>query len=175
LIAEPSTDEAHRKAKEAYEAAPTDVNCAVTYAFALYGLGRTTPALEVLRTLPPDRLLEPHSAVYVAVIYLDENQVDAAKPYIAAANDGPIYPRRKSCSKKRSRSPLRFRPCQRRVRLSHQPRRRPLPRRPAGANADRFANTNASPHSRADTDRSAPTRGAIPATVVASSASMPLL
>jgi hypothetical protein len=95
LIAEPNTDEAQRKAKEAYEAAPTDRHCVVTYAFALYGLGRTTPALEVLRTLPPEQLLEPHSAVYVAVIYLDENQVDAAKPYIAAANEGPIYPEEK--------------------------------------------------------------------------------
>jgi lipopolysaccharide biosynthesis regulator YciM len=95
LIVEPNTDEAQRKAKEAYEAAPTDVNCAVTYAFALYGLGRTAPALEILRTLPPERLLEPHSAAFVAVIYLDENQVEAAKPYVAAANEGPIYPEEK--------------------------------------------------------------------------------
>ena len=68
LILEPNTDEAQRKAKEAYEAAPTDVNCVVTYAFALYGLGRTAQAIEILRTVPPEQLLEPHSAVYVAVM-----------------------------------------------------------------------------------------------------------
>jgi hypothetical protein len=95
LLLEPNTDIAQRKAKEAYEAAPEDVNCAVTYAFALYGLGRTTPALEVLRKLRPEQLLDPHTAVYAAVILLDESQVDAAKPYVAAAKEGPIYPEEK--------------------------------------------------------------------------------
>ena len=96
LLMEPNTDEAQRKAKEAYEAAPTDLNCAVTYAFALYGLGRSTSALDILRSLPREQLLEPHSAVYTAVIYLDENQVEAAKEYVAAAREGPIYPEEKN-------------------------------------------------------------------------------
>ena len=95
LLLEPSTDEAQRKAKEAYEAAPTDVNVAVTYAFALYGLGRTTAALDVLRALPQEQLLEPHAAAYVAVIYLDENQLEAAKQYVDAAKEGSIYPEEK--------------------------------------------------------------------------------
>jgi hypothetical protein len=95
LLIEPSTDEAQRKAKEAYDASPTDATVAVTYAFSLYGLGRTTPALEVLRALPPEQLLEPHVAVYAAVIYLDENRLEAAKPYIAAAKEGAIYPEEK--------------------------------------------------------------------------------
>lgn len=92
LLLEPTTDEAQRKAKEAYEAAPTDVNCAVTYAFALYGLGRTGQGIEILRKLPPEQLSDPQQAVYAAILFLDENQIDVAKEYVDAAKEGPIYP-----------------------------------------------------------------------------------
>lgn len=95
LLIEPNTEEAQRKAKEAYEAAPNDVNCAVTYAFALYGLGRTAQGLEILRKLPPEQLLESHTAAYIAVLLLDDNQPEAAKQYIAAAKQGPLYPEEK--------------------------------------------------------------------------------
>jgi hypothetical protein len=49
----------------------------------------------VLRKLPPEQLLEPHSAVYAAVILLDENDAEGAKQYIAEAKEGPIYPEEK--------------------------------------------------------------------------------
>ncbi|MFN2507768.1 MAG: hypothetical protein ABR589_03235 [Chthoniobacterales bacterium] len=95
LLLEPNTDEAQRKAKEVYDAASTDVDCAITYAFALYGLGRTAQGLEVLNKLPPEELLVPHAAVYAAVLLLDENQLEQAKPYLEAAKQGPIYPEEK--------------------------------------------------------------------------------
>lgn len=95
LLLEPNTEEAQRKAKEAYEAAPEDVHCAVTYAFALYGLGRTAQGLEILRKLAPEQLSDPQQAVYAAILLLDENQIDAAKQYVEAAKEGPIYPEEK--------------------------------------------------------------------------------
>lgn len=92
LLISHSTEEAQRKARQAYEAAPTEVNSAVTYAFALYGLGRTREGIEILRKLPPDGLLDSHAAVYAAVLHLDDGQIEAAREYIAAAQGGPLYP-----------------------------------------------------------------------------------
>ena len=95
LLIEPSTEEAQRKAKEAYDAAPNNVNCAVTYAFALYGLGRTAEGLEILRQLPHDALLDSHSAVYAVVLLLDEGKIQEAQEYVAGARQGPLFPEEK--------------------------------------------------------------------------------
>ena len=82
-------------AKQAYEKAPNDPATAVTYAFALYGIGRTAEGIKILETLPPDQLNDPHAAVYAALLYDDENQLDAANNYIALARNGPIFPEEK--------------------------------------------------------------------------------
>ena len=42
LLVDQNTAEGHRIAQEAYERAPADVNAAITYAFSLYGLGRSS-------------------------------------------------------------------------------------------------------------------------------------
>ena len=86
-----NTKQAQELAKQAYDRAPDDVNCAVTYAFALYVQGRTTDGLAVLEKLPPEALRDPHTAVYAAIILLDLNQSDKAKEYIQIAKQGPIY------------------------------------------------------------------------------------
>ena len=86
-----NTKQSQELAKEAYDRAPNDVNCAVTYAFSLYRLGRAAEALEIIRKLPADQLHDPHAAVYVAVLLLDSNQAEGAKEYIDAAEDGEIY------------------------------------------------------------------------------------
>jgi len=95
LLLDQNTKEGQRVAREAYDRAPTDVNCAMTYAFSLYGLGRTAEGVEVIKTLPPETLRDPHAAVYVAVILLDENQIEAADEFVGVARDGPIYPEEK--------------------------------------------------------------------------------
>ncbi|MEP6955870.1 MAG: hypothetical protein ABI883_03530, partial [Chthoniobacterales bacterium] len=95
LLLEPNTEEAQRKAREAYDAAPEDVNCVVTYAFALYGLGRSAQGWEVLHKLPPERLLDPHVAVYAALLLLDDNQAAPAAEYLTLAREGPLYPEEK--------------------------------------------------------------------------------
>ncbi len=86
-----NTKQAQQLAKQAYEHSPDDASCAVTYAFSLYAQGRTTEGLEILQKLPPEALHESHSAVYAAVLLLDENQADGAKEYIQVAKRGPIY------------------------------------------------------------------------------------
>jgi len=83
--------QSHDLAKEAYDRAPNEVNCAVTYAFSLYRLGRSAEGLAITQKLPADQLHDPHAAVYVALLLLDANQIDAAKNYIAAADDTNIY------------------------------------------------------------------------------------
>lgn len=84
----------HALAKEAYDRAPNDTDCAVTRAFSLYRLGRSTEGLTIIQALPDDELHDPHAAVYVAFLLADAGQVDAAKSYLTAAADG-IYPEEK--------------------------------------------------------------------------------
>ena len=86
-----NTKQAQDLAKQAYDHAPDDLNCAITYAFSLYVQGRTTEGLEILQKLPPEQLHESHNAVYAAILYLDVNQIDAAKEYIQVAKSGPLY------------------------------------------------------------------------------------
>jgi Tfp pilus assembly protein PilF len=95
LLVDQNTAEGQRVAKEAYERAPDDVNAAMTYAFSLYGLGRTAEGIEIMRKLPPEGLLDSHAAVYAAVLLVDDNQAAAAQEYIAVAEAGPIFPEEK--------------------------------------------------------------------------------
>lgn len=95
LLVDQNAAEGHRVAKEAYERAPADVNAATTYAFSLYGLGRSAEGIEVMRKLPAEKLRDPHAAIYFAVLLLDENQVAAAREYLVVAEKGPIFPEEK--------------------------------------------------------------------------------
>ncbi len=91
LNIEQNTKQSQELARQAYESAPSDPNCAVTYAFSLYSTGRTTEGLSIIKKLSPSQLHDPHIAVYVAVLLLDDNQVDAAKQYIQAAQHGTLF------------------------------------------------------------------------------------
>jgi predicted Zn-dependent protease len=95
LLLDQNIAEAQRVAKETYEQAPTEVNAAMTYAFSLYGLGRTAEGIEIMRKLPREGLHDPHAAVYAAVLLLDDNQIAAAQEYVSAALSGGIYPEEK--------------------------------------------------------------------------------
>jgi thioredoxin-like negative regulator of GroEL len=88
-------ERSHQLAREAYDRAPDEVNCAVTYAFSLDRLGRSAEAFQIIQKLPPDQLHDPHAAVYVTLLLLDANQIDAAKDYIAVADEAKIYPEEK--------------------------------------------------------------------------------
>jgi len=91
LNIEQNTKESHDLAKEAYDRAPNELNCAVTYAFSLYCLGRSAEGLGVIQKLPPDQLHDPNAAVYVALLLADAGQIEGAKEYIAAADARKIY------------------------------------------------------------------------------------
>jgi len=95
LLVDQNPAEGHRVAKENYDRAPDDINVAMTYAFSLYGLGRTAEGIEVMKKLPSEGVLDPHASVYAAILLLDENQIVAAQEYIAAAQAGPIFPEEK--------------------------------------------------------------------------------
>jgi Tfp pilus assembly protein PilF len=86
-----NTKESHDLAKEAYDRAPNEPNCAITYAFSLYRLGRGAEGLRIIQKLPPDQLRDPHAAVYVALLLAEAGQIEGAKEYIAAADAGKIY------------------------------------------------------------------------------------
>jgi len=95
LLVDQNPAEGHRVAKETYDHAPDDVNAAMTYAFSLYTLGRTAEGLEIMKKLPPEGVLDPHAAVYAALLLLDENQAPTAQEYVFAAQAGPIFPEEK--------------------------------------------------------------------------------
>jgi hypothetical protein len=95
LLLDHNTAEGRRLAKEAYEKTPENAMCAVTYAFALYGAGRSAEGLQVLKKLPADELRNPRNAAYYAVLLADENQTAAAAEFAAIARAGAIFPEEK--------------------------------------------------------------------------------
>jgi predicted Zn-dependent protease len=95
LNLERNVERSYDLAKEAHDRAPNELNCAVTYAFSLYRLGRNAEALAIIQRLPAEQLHDPHAAVYAALLLADASQVDAAKEYITAAND-EVYPEEKA-------------------------------------------------------------------------------
>ena len=90
-----NTERSHQLAKEAYDRAPNDVDCAVTYAFSLHRLDRNEEALPIVQSLPPDQLREPHAAVYVALVLAEGGELQGAKDYVDAAEKSKIYPEEK--------------------------------------------------------------------------------
>jgi tetratricopeptide (TPR) repeat protein len=95
LVLEQNTERSYQLAREAYDHAPKEVNCAVTYAFSLYRLGRNPEGLAIIQNLPTDQLHDQHAAVYVALLLAEASQLDGAQEYIAAAEDRRIYPEEK--------------------------------------------------------------------------------
>ncbi len=95
LLRDRDTADGRALAQQAYEKSPNDPAAAITYAFALYGTGRTAEAVEILNKLPPEQLNDPHSAVYAALLYDDAGQLELANKYIELAKGGAIFPEEK--------------------------------------------------------------------------------
>lgn len=95
LLLDHNTAAGRTLAKQAYEKAPNDPAAAITYAFALYGAGRSAEGIRILEQLPTDQLNDPHAAVYAALLYDDENQLSTADKYLALARAGSIFPEEK--------------------------------------------------------------------------------
>src|SRR6476620_9078865 len=90
-----NTESSHQLAKEAYDRAPKDINCAVTYAFSLHRLVRNAEALAIIQSIPTDRLHDAHAAVYIALVLVEGNELKGAKDYMEAAENGKLYPEEK--------------------------------------------------------------------------------
>jgi predicted Zn-dependent protease len=95
LSLEQNVERSHQLAKEAYDRAPNQINCALTYAFSLYRLGRNAEALDIIQSLSSDQLHDPHASVYAALVLIEGGHLDAAKEYIGAAENDRIYPEEK--------------------------------------------------------------------------------
>ncbi|MGI8890963.1 MAG: tetratricopeptide repeat protein [Chthoniobacterales bacterium] len=95
LLLDRNTAEGRALAERTYQKSPNDTSAAVTYAFALYGTGRTADAAGVLSKLSADQLREPHAAVYAALIFDDDNQAEPANRYLTLARAAKIYPEEK--------------------------------------------------------------------------------
>jgi hypothetical protein len=91
ILLERNINEGQRVAKEAFDQAPGEPACVIAQALSLYSQGRTGEGVEILKKLPSEKLLEPHHAVYVAMLLLDENRIDDAREFIDAANTGPLF------------------------------------------------------------------------------------
>lgn len=91
-----NVERSHQFAKEAYDRAPNDVNCALTYAYSLQLLGRNAEAVSIIESLPSEQLHEVHAAVYVALILAQGSGLGEAKDYVAAAENGKLYPEEKN-------------------------------------------------------------------------------
>ena len=95
LLLDRNTAAGRELARQAYEKAPNDTAAALTYAFALYGTGRTAEGVAILKKIPLEQLHDPHAAVYASLLFDDDNQLEAANQYIAIARGGPIFPEEK--------------------------------------------------------------------------------
>src|SRR5207249_10957334 len=91
LSIDQNTKQAQELAKQAHDRAPEDLNCAVTYAFALYVQGHTTEGLEILQKLPPETLHELHDTAYAADFLLDVNHTCLDNEYIELEKHVPIH------------------------------------------------------------------------------------
>jgi Tfp pilus assembly protein PilF len=91
ILLERNISEGQRVAKEAYDQAPDVPACAIAQGLSLYSQGRTGEGVEILKKLPPEKLREPHHAVYAAILLLDENRIDDAREFINLANTGPLF------------------------------------------------------------------------------------
>ena len=95
LLLDRNTAAGRELARQTYEKAPNDTWAALTYAFALYGTGRTAEGVAILKKIPPEQLRDPHAAVYAALLFDDDNQLEAANQYSAIARAGSIFPEEK--------------------------------------------------------------------------------
>ncbi len=95
LLLDRNTADGRNLARKVYKKSPNDPAAAVTYAFALYGTGRTGEGLAILTKLPPAQLQDPHLSAYAALLLDDDNQLEAANHAVARARAGSIFPEEK--------------------------------------------------------------------------------
>ena len=84
--------EAAEMARALHEERPADPVVVTTYAFALYKLGRTPEARQLLEKLPPDQLHTPGVAAYYALLLAGSGETNKALTYVPDARRGALLP-----------------------------------------------------------------------------------
>lgn len=79
-------------AKDVYQKAPTNPSYACTYAFALYLQGKSTQALKIMQSIPPQALNDNSTAGYYGVILKATGNNTQAKTYLQRSFRGQLLP-----------------------------------------------------------------------------------
>jgi predicted Zn-dependent protease len=85
-------DRAIRIARDLYTKHPDNAAFNSTYAFALHSTGLTAEGLEVLETLPPERLEDPTIAAYYGIMLAASNSADKAHHFLEIGRKGSLLP-----------------------------------------------------------------------------------
>ncbi len=83
-------DRAMTIARDLYQKHPNDAAFNSTYAFALYSIGRTVDALEVLEKLSPQDLEEPNVAAYYGILLAANNAPEKAFHFLEIGRRGNL-------------------------------------------------------------------------------------
>jgi len=103
ILLDRNTKEGQRVAQEAFDQAPSEPLCAIAQALSLRSLGRPTDGIDLLRKLPPEKLHEPHTAVYTAVLFSVRVNPMPRSNLLMRRMAGSFSPRKKNCYRMRSR------------------------------------------------------------------------
>jgi len=79
-------------AREVYQQAPTNSSFAVTYAYALYTLGKSAEALKVMQGIKPQDLHSPNRAGYYGLILKATGSNAEAKVYLDLTSKAALLP-----------------------------------------------------------------------------------
>ena len=99
--------EAAAMARALHEERPTDPVVVTTYAFALYKLGRTAEARQILEQLPPDQLQTPGVATYYAILLAGSGETNKALTYVPLARRSALLPEEATLLDKLENRPTR--------------------------------------------------------------------
>jgi tetratricopeptide (TPR) repeat protein len=86
---------AHQLARQAYAAQPTNAAIASTYAYSMHLQGHTAEGLQVLSSLPPERVTNGSTAAYYGLLLSAQGAKAQAAKYLALARKAALLPEEK--------------------------------------------------------------------------------
>ncbi len=92
LLRNEHVDRACKIAQELYENDPKNPEFASTYAFALHVQGQSYQGLEVMNTLPQEKLREPSTAAYYAILLATNAETAKAAEYFELVKTALLFP-----------------------------------------------------------------------------------
>jgi tetratricopeptide (TPR) repeat protein len=92
LLLNTDMDRAEKLAADLYSKEPSNPFYASTYAFALYSVGDTDGALEIMKGLRESQLRDPSLATYYGIILAAAGENEKARKYLDLAASGKLLP-----------------------------------------------------------------------------------